>query len=1000
MRFATAVPVGSGGCGRVLRAFDPDRGIDVALKLLHREDAEQVQRMLREAALQARLDHPNIGKVFETGEMDGQHYIAMQFIDGVSLDQAVAGLNREQRLALMLPVLDAVQAAHREGLIHRDIKPSNILVEKQADGSLKPYVVDFGLARETSAQGLTLTGQLLGTPGYLSPEQAEGRIDLDRRSDIFSLGVVLYELVCGRAPFQGDSVGALLVQVLKADPPTPDSLVPGLPKPLVRILMQCLERDPALRYQSARELKDDLEAFLDGRAVRARSLGPLFRLRRFSRANPALAGALGLVLVLVVALAGAWLQGRWHAAEQARLAQVFTRTATEVAKDAQLLTMRPRQPLRADMDRLRERLAPLIESVRSASPNLRHAAAEPLGRALEALGEHERALEVLEQARRAGEPRAELFAVLGRLQHRRYQSTLAESAAIADAEVRAATIAAIERDLLAPTLQILEAGTLAVGEDGLLARALLAFHTDSSATAYAMLLEEYDGLSLRPLAVAASLRLQEAAVAVGEPGAGDAAALIEDSRAAYERLADIARSHPEAWLGLCRVAELELRAIGRDGIVTQTDPPLEACTLALEIDADAPDLVAAAATAHAALARRQTMVGDDPESAVERVRQLAGSGHPETLLALGEALTVWAQHRRRQGEHTLAILAEAGEILAEAAALRPAHPAARIALAAAMQMAAIHAAQDGEHFEPRFGEAADVLRATRADFPRVDSLAIRLGEVLAWWGYYRHLAGLDPMPQLDEAIAVLDDVAERAAADMRLLQRQAFALWTRGEHRVWRDEEAEPDLARAAAIYRTILERDPARYATRFNLTSILLLTARHRLHRDRDAAGLLEDAAAIRSGFAVETQVPALDGAWLSLSAAQATLEGADAADFVGRARKVLTSALSVPEDRSHAAAQLADLAAREHRRAILAGRFDTAEFAADLAAAEAMLEAHPNHRVLAVQHARLLQLAVTAGLDSYRARRDQTLAVLQEEAPLFLRPFAAEFGIEMGPP
>lgn len=994
MRFGTAIPVGSGGSGRVLRAHDPRRGVDVALKLLHREDPEQVARMLREAAVQARLDHPNIGKVFETGEIDGQHYIAMQFIDGVALDRAAATLNREQRLALMLPVLDAVQAAHREGLIHRDLKPSNILVEKQPDGSLKPYVVDFGLAREVSTRGMTLTGQLLGTPGYLSPEQAEGRADIDRRSDVFSLGVVLYELVCGRAPFQGDSVGALLVQVLKADPPPADRLVPGLPKPLVRVLMQCLERDPALRYQSVRELKDDLEAFLDGRPVRARSLGPLFRLRRFSRANPALAATSALVVVLLLAVAGAWLQGRWHADAQARLAQTFTRTATEVAKDAQLLAMRPRQPLRADLERLRARLDPLLAAVDSASPALRQAAAEPLGRAFEALGEHERALEAFEQARRGGETRVELLAALGRMQHRRYLDALAEGAAIADPDLRAEAIAIAERELLRPALASLESGARAPDEDGLLARALLAFHREGGKSAQTLLDAEDDGLSLGPALMAAALRLQEAVLVVGEPGAGDAPAMLQRAREAHLRLAEIARSHPEAWLGLCRIAELELRLIGRGGAALESDDPLAACAIALELDPQAPAIVAAAAGAQAALARRQVMTGADPEASVDAVRQLAESAPVATLEALGEALTVLAQYRRRQGEDSQAMLAEAAKALEHAIAARPAQAAPRVALAAATQLSAIHSAQDGQPFEDGFRRAADALRDTRRALPHVDSLAVRLGEVLAWWGYYRHLGGQDPMPQLDEAIVLLDTVAARAAEDPRVQQRQAFALWTRGEHRVWRDEDAEPDLARAESAYSQILERDPARYATRFNLTSIQLLTARHRLHRELDAAEVLARAAATRAGFPEGTAVPSLDGAWLSLSAAQALLDDETPEPFVAQAREVLKAALEVPEDRSHAAAQLADLAAREHRRALAAGRFDALAFAADLEAAETALATHPNHRVLAVQRARLLNVGVAAGLAGHDGPMGEALAAIEAEAPLFLRLYRREFG------
>ncbi len=203
MRYATGELVGRGGMGAVYRSWDPELARPVAVKVLHRDCPESAERMLREARAQAGIDHPNVCAVYEVGRLDGRPYIAMQWIDGVPLDEAVADLPLERKVHLFLTVLDAVRAAHEVGLVHRDLKPANILVETGPDGVLKPYVLDFGIARMSGAEtALTRTGQVIGTPGYISPEQARGDRDVDRRSDLFSLGCVLYRILTGEPPFE------------------------------------------------------------------------------------------------------------------------------------------------------------------------------------------------------------------------------------------------------------------------------------------------------------------------------------------------------------------------------------------------------------------------------------------------------------------------------------------------------------------------------------------------------------------------------------------------------------------------------------------------------------------------------------------------------------------------------------------------------------------------------------------------------------------------------
>ena len=197
--------LGAGGMGRVFKAWDPRLRRWVALKFLHADDPELTARFLREAQAQARLEHPHICRVYEVGEAAGRPYIAMQYIDGSALGARAGGMTLEQKVLVMSRVAEAIHAAHRLGIIHRDIKPANIMLE-ETEGGIHPYVVDFGLVREIGVEGLTLSGASLGTPQFMAPEQALGKMDrVDRRSDVYSLGATLYTVVAGRPPLGGET---------------------------------------------------------------------------------------------------------------------------------------------------------------------------------------------------------------------------------------------------------------------------------------------------------------------------------------------------------------------------------------------------------------------------------------------------------------------------------------------------------------------------------------------------------------------------------------------------------------------------------------------------------------------------------------------------------------------------------------------------------------------------------------------------------------------------
>jgi len=268
--YRIASKIGAGGMGEVYRATDTKLGRDVALKVLPAEMAgnpERLARFRREARAVATLNHPHIVTIFSVEEADGIHFLTMELVEGQSLDRLIPenGLAVERILEIAGPLADALAAAHEKGIVHRDLKPANVMVT--GDGRVK--VLDFGLAKEMRAHdpadatltsaGNTALGVVMGTPAYMSPEQISGRA-LDHRTDIFSLGIILYELASGRRPFEGASSAELASAILRDTPRPLSEIRASLANELGRLIQRCLEKEARNRFPSARELRDALQA--------------------------------------------------------------------------------------------------------------------------------------------------------------------------------------------------------------------------------------------------------------------------------------------------------------------------------------------------------------------------------------------------------------------------------------------------------------------------------------------------------------------------------------------------------------------------------------------------------------------------------------------------------------------------------------------------------------------------------------------------------------------
>lgn len=949
--------LGEGGMGTVYRASDPLLSRQVALKLLHGADPRQVSRLLLEARAQARVDHENVCSVFEAGVDDGRPFIVMQLVEGETLREASLSMPLEEKVACVAAVAEGVHAAHRMGLIHRDLKPTNVMVERTPEGRAKPYVLDFGLARDTEGPGQTATGHVVGTPSYMAPEQALGESErVDRRTDVYGLGAMLYEVLTGRPPFAGPSGVDVMMQVISQDAPAPRHLVPTLPPDLDTITRKCLEKEPERRYDTARALAEDLKRWLDGEPISARPPSLVYRAVKKARKHRAAVVAAAAVLAALALAGGFALRERSRAAERARLAQELGVEAARIEDAMRVASLLPLHDVREVRGRLERRVEALASRELGEAPADRGPVLSARGRGELALGRLEEARDTLRQAWDAGWRPVEVARSLGLVHASLYQAELRAVSHLSNPQLRRERRAAAERELRDPARRFLREGASGGGSEALLARALLDFCEErwERALSGAERAARRDPALFEALKLKAEVLLTRANAAREKGETAEARAGYARAASAFEEAVRTARSDPGAYLGLGSVfaARVELEHYDAGGDV---EPWVSRAEVAfadgLVADPDHTGLLVARADLLRLHGESQMEAGRDPSrrfaaaladaSRVTRIEPRSERGW-KALAIIGVRAAEWEE---QSGRDPRPGLKEAVANLEKAAAFGATDPATFNALGYTYD-----ALSEAER--SRGGDDSGELTKSVAAFERALSIAPSLAYVRTNLGNaLQDLAGVltdqgrDPAPTYARAEEAYREALAANPGDAYAQNSLGNPSLNLAILDMARGRDPEPRLARAEEAYRAACALNP-RYATPWlNLGWTSLIRAQFRLLSGQsplDAAAASREA--FGKGLAIKPSIPVvhaqlaslrvLEGSWL-LTRRQSPL------DSVRAGRAEVARALERDPGNAPALRARADLALLEGRyRGGAAGLPLLAQASTDLARA---LEANP---------------------------------------------------------
>jgi len=983
-RYEILERIGAGGMGRVFKAKDLHLGRNVAIKIIRDDEPDLVERFVKEARAQARIDHENVCKVYEAGEIDGQPYIAMQLINGPSLKAVKRELTTPQKLQIMCKIAEGLHAAHRLGMIHRDIKPSNVMLQRKDDGSYHPYLMDFGLAREAGGHGCSLTEAGVGTPAYMAPEQITGDASrFDRRTDVYALGATLYELMTGKPPFAGQTSLEILMRVMHEDPLPPSAMNPQIPADLQTVIMKCLEKEPSLRYESARAFAEDLTRYLEGEPIRARPATLGYILRKKARKHRGLVVLAGLLLASALVLVVLWIRAGAAAERREALAAQLGQHVKEIELFLRYASALPPHDLDREKAVIRGRIQRILAAVEGGGSDSEGPGQYALGRGHLVLHDLEPARKHLEQALAAGYARPEVHYALGLALGGLYQQALDRAQRIENRPTREAERRAAEQMYLEAALGHLRGSEGTDVESKTYIEGLVALYEkryeDAAARASAAAAESpwlYEAHKLE-----GDARLAAATLAGDRGQKEDARRDLDRAIAAYGRAADMARSDATVYEAL---AEAWIQRLVLD--IWQGLPPrpafdaaLAACDAALKADPESGNAFSKRGRAHFHLGYHQLRRGEDPRPTLERAVESGREAlrfSPEdavTLDSIGIAYLLIAKYERMNGQSPVPSLELATISLDAANRIAPTFAWAWNDAGVVLKERALHEAERGADPRPLLDGAVERFeRAAEHDPSYIGSyantafaLTLRANHDLAF--------GRDPRPDARRAI----ESAERAERiDPKwpaAHNNKGWALLAVAQYEEAIGEEPTSSLDRMEQSFRASVNINAEEADTHHGLGAERHARARHLIRAGADPARVLEEArASLRRAIELDGREPEsrLELARLEMTAARrAAALGQDPAPHLDAARAALERGIEIHPRHAPTFAALAELHALAAEHAEHAERAERRKSgaAADEAITAGLAAAD---RALALQHRMALAMAAKGNLHFLRAR------------------------------
>ncbi|HEV7763378.1 MAG TPA: protein kinase [Thermoanaerobaculia bacterium] len=804
-RYEIGPLLGEGGMAEVYRAFDPTLKRAVALKFLRETDRDHLARFLREARAQAQIGHANICDVYEAGVVDGRPFIAMRCIDGVTLAEAALRMSIDEKVAVMVDVAEAVYAAHRTGLVHRDLKPNNIMVEAKPDGGWHPWVLDFGLARDSSMDTMTTIGTIAGTPPYMAPEQARGeRSRIDRRTDVYGLGATLFDILGGRPPFVGDSSVAVIMQVVSEEAPSLRTIDPSIPMELDTIVHKCLEKDPQRRYDSARALVEDLRRYLDGEPIQAKRLTFAHRWARHARKHPTIATLLAIAMVAVLASTAWVVATSLRSAEQQRAAQRFGQEIERMEAISRYASMLPLHDVRRERRMIRDRIARVESEAKTMGRTAAGPAQYAIGRGYLALREWEPSRRALEAAWNDDYRTAEVAYALGRVIGAQYQNEVEEAERIANADARAARKKQTEKLYRDPALAWLRQSAEMGSESPAYAVGLIALFEKRYDAALERAREAFRDVPWMHEAKKLEADIWIAR-GIDQYSSGD----IDKAVVSYARAGEAYR---------------EAQAIG---------------------SSDESVLLGEAAQAFRMMLVAMNR-GEDPTESMQRGIEAAeraavtNANLDQTYITQSQLLQRYGEWQLSQGQSPVAIVDRAIAIARRSVAVAPKNADAHRALGTALFAKARYAHQHGEDPVPLYDASVVSLRQSATLDPRSAQALISLANSIRRKAEAVASKGSNPVALLNESIQYYDRATAADPEWANSFNDRGLAFMTRGEWEMENGIDPIASFAESAKSLERAIAINPKLSVAMMNLGSVHVDRANFLIKRGTDPRGAL----------------------------------------------------------------------------------------------------------------------------------------------------------------